>query len=208
MQHAAPDVGIDEQRAMPAIRKGVRQVCREERFAVPRPRARDRDEERRPPPVRVHEVQAHAPEGFHDLVDVLGHTAPAMAPRVGQRAQVRHGAQDRKAHLARHLIGVADSGINAVEKHGTEQPQSEARDEPEHDDARRRVAHRALWHDGMIQDAHVGHGARLGEARLLEARLQRRVEILGEGHAAAQPRLLDGPRRDGPQAARVRVEAP
>ena len=82
MQHAAPDVGVDQQGAVPAIREGMRQVCGQERLAVPRPGACHGHEKRRPPAVRVHEVEAHPPEGLHDLVDVLGHTAFAVAPRV------------------------------------------------------------------------------------------------------------------------------
>src|SRR2546425_6033838 len=42
----------------------------EERFAVTGPGARDRDEQGRPPAVRVHQVEAHGSQGLHDLVDI------------------------------------------------------------------------------------------------------------------------------------------
>jgi len=44
VEYAAPDVPIHEQRAVPAFGKRARQVRSEEGFAVPRSRARDRDD--------------------------------------------------------------------------------------------------------------------------------------------------------------------
>src|SRR2546427_4266330 len=49
-----------------------------------------------------------------------------------------------------------------------------------------------LFRSRAIEDAHVGDGARLGDARFLIALLQRRVQVLREGHAAAEARLRRG----------------
>ena len=65
-----------------------------------------------------------------------------------------------------------------------------------------------MGHDRGVQDAHVGDRARLGEAGLLVALLQRGVHVLSELDAAPQARLLQGPRRHPAQVARARLDPP
>ncbi|PYP92834.1 MAG: hypothetical protein DMD34_13410 [Gemmatimonadetes bacterium] len=81
MQHAAPDVRIDQQSPMAAVRKGVRQVSGDKRFAISRSRAGHGDEQGRAPAMGVYQVQADAPESLHDLVDVFRYAAPTAPMR-------------------------------------------------------------------------------------------------------------------------------
>src|SRR2546426_2111140 len=69
-------------------------------------------------------------------------------------------------------------------------------------------SHRPLGHDRRVEDTHVGNRARLREARLLVALLQRGIHVLGELDAAPQARLLDGARRDGAQGVRASLDPP
>ena len=207
MQHAPPDVRVNQQRAVPAVGKCVRQVRRDERLAVAGPGTRDRHQQRGPAAVGVYEIQAHAAQGLHDFVDVVGDAGAAAPAAPRQVAEMRDRAEDWDPESARDLVGIADLGVDPIEHDGAAQPQRQAGGESQEHDARRRVPHRILRHNRVIQDARVRYRALLGQARLVVILLQAGEEVLRERHLALQPGLVDGARRYRLQRPRVRRHA-
>src|SRR5207244_1273607 len=111
-------------------------------------------------------------------------------------------------HLARDLIGVAHSGVDTIEQDRAHNGEPEAAAEAEQDQPPAHRAHRLPGHNRSVENTDIRDGARLRQTRLLVPLLEHGIEILGRGHGATQASLLDGPRGDLTQAARVRTEPP
>ena len=114
-----------------------------------------------------------------------------------------YGTEDRDPQSARHLVGIAELGVDPIKHHRPAQPQRQAGGESQENDAGRRVPHRILRHDRVIEDARVRYGTLLRETRLVVVLLQTGEEVLRQRHLPLQPGLVDSAGRHGLYAPRI-----